>query len=69
MKHFHVYLQDGRVVSLRAHDFQRDGDQYVFDGGDEKGVQFFLVSAVTGIVEAPPGGIEVVPRKTRGPLI
>lgn len=68
MKHFIVHLKDGRQVNILAESYRRDGKQYVFDKPGSSEVEFFKVSAVSGIVEAPPSGPVSVPH-TRPPLV
>jgi hypothetical protein len=54
MKHFIVYLRDGREVHIHAETYRHDGEQYVFDKPGSSEVQFFHESDVAGIVEATP---------------
>jgi hypothetical protein len=55
MKKFQIHLRDGRIVTVEADTYRREGSQYVFDKADSSEVQFFVDSEVTGIVEiAPP---------------
>lgn len=65
MKHFIVYLRDGREVHIHAETYRRDGDQYVFDKPGSSEVQFFHESDVAGIVEAMPVAYSPI-RRSRG---
>jgi hypothetical protein len=69
MKTFNVYLRDGRVVPVHAETYHVDSNQYVFVRPDDSEVHFFLMSEVSGIVEAPKFAFEAVPRAPRTPLL
>jgi hypothetical protein len=68
MKHFVIYLRDGREVQILAETYRRDGEQYVFEKPNSSEVQFFRESDVTGIIEAPAAGITSIPHH-RPPLV
>lgn len=69
MKTFNVYLRDGRVVPVHAETYHVDNDQYVFVRPDDSEVHFFVVSEVSGIVEAPKLAFEAVQPPPRTPLL
>src|ERR1017187_5940264 len=52
MKTFAVYLRDGRIATVHAETYRREGNQYVFSRSGTSETQFFVDSEVAGIFEA-----------------
>jgi hypothetical protein len=61
MKRYLVTLKNNRQAFVDAKSYQKDAQQYVFEGRDPSEVQFFVISEVVGITVLkdridPPGG-------------
>ena len=67
MKHFIVYLRDGREVHVHADTYGLEGEQYVFDTTGSSEAQFFQESVVAGITEAAPFADQSIPHPPRTP--